>query len=82
MREGRLQMFGAGVENESDAECVQQPVMKYFMQGFNEVSQICMLRKSGFIYSAVPVCLQIFKSSLSEKIFTFLTSGFKASSGL
>lgn len=31
MREGRLQMFGAGVKNKSDAECVQQPVMKYFM---------------------------------------------------
>lgn len=75
-------MFGAGVKNKSDAECVQQPIMKYFMRGFNEVSQICMLRKPSFIYSAAPMCLQIFKSSLSEKIFTFLTSGFKASSGL
>lgn len=68
------------VKNKSDAECVQQPVMKYFMRGFNEVSQICTLRKPGFIYSAAPVCLQILKSSLSEKIFIFLTSGFKASS--
>lgn len=61
---------------------VQQPIMKYSMRGFNEVSQACMLRKPAFIYSAAPLCLQIFKSSLSEKIFTFLTSGFKASPGL
>jgi len=57
MREGRLQMFGAGLKNKSDAECLQQPAMKYFMRGFNEVSQICMLRKLSFIYSAAPVCL-------------------------
>lgn len=75
-------MFGAGVRNKSDAERVQQPIMKSSMPGFNEVSQVCMLRKPAFIYSAAPLCLQIFKSSLSEKIFTFLTSGFKASSGL
>lgn len=75
-------MFGAGVRNKSDAECAQQPVMKYSMRGFNELSQVCMLRKPAFIYSAAPVCLRIFKSSLSEKIFTFLTSGFRASSGL
>lgn len=31
MCEGRLQMFEVGVKNKSDAECVQQPVMKYFM---------------------------------------------------
>lgn len=66
----------------SHAECVQQPIMKHSMRGFNEVSQVCMLRKPAFIYSAEPLCLQIFKSSLSEKIFTFPTSGFKASSGL
>lgn len=50
-------MFGAGMKSKSDAECVQQPIMKYFIGGFNEVSQICMLGKLGFIYSAAPVCL-------------------------
>lgn len=34
------------------------------------------------MYSAMLVRLQILKFSLSEKIFTFLTSGFKARSGL
>ncbi|EOA94550.1 Disheveled-associated activator of morphogenesis 1, partial [Anas platyrhynchos] len=64
----------------SRTEYVQPPGMKHFMRGFNEVSQICTRRKPRFIYSPAPVCLQILKSSLSEKIFTFLTSGFKASS--
>lgn len=70
------------MRSKSNAECVQQPTVKYSMRGFNELSQVCMLRKPAFIYSAAPMCLQIFKFSLSEKIFTFLTSGFKASSGL
>lgn len=70
-----------GCRSRSGTECVQPPGMKHFMRGFNEVSQICTRRKPRFIYSPAPVCLQILKSSLSEKIFTFLTSGFKASSG-
>lgn len=70
------------LENRTTADCVQPPIMKYFMRGLNKVSQICMLRKPCFMYSAMLVRLQILKFSLSEKIFTFLTSGFKARSGL